>query len=82
VNENISEMVPPRAQAENLNNSHMGQPGQRMPVGCGKSRKGPSNVLTGDAPFDMQIIRNIQRVIEVDELVITCLEEDSECEGK
>jgi len=59
------EMVPPRAQTEELAVEHVRNPGQRMPVGGVTRSQSPAHALARQARLDVRVVEHVGRVIVV-----------------
>ena len=59
----IGEVVTAGVHTEQFNIEHVGQPGQRMPVGGMKGAKGPGQAFSGDAPADLRIFDHVLQVV-------------------
>ena len=76
VQDDIAEMVPPRPQAVELAVEHVGEPGERMPVGGVRGGEGPGDAVGGQAARDMRVLVDVVAVVEVDEAVPEGLAKD------
>ena len=76
VKEDIGEMMSARIQTIKLTVQHMGNPGQRMPVGGMEMGEGPDDSLDRQTARDLRILIDIVAVIKIDELVMNRLAKD------
>jgi hypothetical protein len=51
----------------------MGQPGQRVPIAGMGGCESPDNVLGAQAGLYMRILGNVERIIPIDEIMISHL---------
>lgn len=70
MNYDVGKVMALRIQAEKLDVSHVRQPGNRMPVAGGAcGRKSPHNICAGYAVNYVRIIRNVDIIVEIQELM-------------
>ena len=67
-------MMPPGTDTEDLAIEHMRKPGERMPIAGGSGGEGPDDVAPTQALLDERVIRDIDAVVEADEIVSDSLE--------
>jgi hypothetical protein len=73
VEHNVHEVVGPRIESEQLDIQHMGQPCQRVPVGCVRGGECPDKILSGQACPYVGIFEDIPAVVVVHELMVADL---------
>src|SRR5450631_4302315 len=81
MNNDTGEMMPARVHAVHLDVGHVRYPGDRVPVRIIKGSKGPHNVFAGYAACHMGVIRNVQIIVQIQELEITRLHEHDQGNG-
>jgi hypothetical protein len=59
-----------RLYAKQLDIQHVGEPRERMPVCHGYRREGPEESFPGKAALDDGILRNVVRIIVLNEIVV------------
>jgi hypothetical protein len=69
VDGNVGQMMPAWIQAIKLDVSHMRQPGEGMPVAGIDGTESPNNILAGYAPHDVRVFRDIDIIVEPNELM-------------
>src|SRR2546422_6761470 len=69
VEQQAGEMVSAGAHAEQLAIQRDRKPGQRVPKAAFQAAEGPADGFPSEAVLDMHVLIDVNRVIEVDELV-------------
>jgi hypothetical protein len=64
------EMMPTWSQSENLDIQLVGKPRQGMPIAGVAAPEGPNEVIPLQSAQDTGIIRDVLRVIEIDETIV------------
>ena len=77
--EKINDVMPAGVCTEKLAIKHMRQPGQRMPVAGMARGEGPDGTDTCQAGINIRVIRDVNVVVEVDELKIAYRPENNKC---
>ena len=71
VNENARQMVAAGLRSPELDIQHVGKPGDRMPVADMKLFKSPHHTVWRKTTKDMRILRDVEVVVVVHEIVMT-----------
>lgn len=63
-------MIAARVQTIELIVQHQGQPCQRMPETCGDRAESPANALERDSGLNVTVLRDIDRIINIDKAAL------------
>jgi hypothetical protein len=69
-------MMSARIKAVNLAVQHVGNPGQRMPVGRMDVGKSPDDSLGSQTQGNLGVFEDIFVIVKINELIMTCLPEN------
>ncbi len=72
------QMIAARFQAVQIAVEHVGKPGQGVPEARMRRGEGPADTLRREAALNVAVVGHIDRVIEVDKIVLPDLPEDRE----
>jgi len=81
VKQNAGQMMPTRVQTVELAIQHVGECGERMPVGLMRVGEGPGDAGAGETAFGHRVLVNIDVIVEIDELVLEGLAENEPDQG-
>jgi len=65
----VHQVMPGRIEPEELHIEHVGEPGERVPVGCMGGGHGPGDPLEGHPLDDVLVVVDILVIVEIDEVV-------------
>jgi len=76
--EQVAEVMSHGIEVVELAVKHMGQPSERVPVGCMGGGKGPNKTLAGKPSLNVRIFANVLCVVEMDKVMICHLPENNQ----
>jgi len=62
-------MMPGGMEGKELDVGHVGNPGERMPVGHDGGAEGPGNVVEGESRLKISVLRDVAGIIVIDKAV-------------
>lgn len=80
--ENVHQMVSGRVEAEERHIRHVGEPGQRMPVGRPTRREGPDGAAPGESGGDRAVADDVVDVVDGDKGVVADREKHGDGDGE